>query len=153
MEKASLGSLGWISVIQDWWFPKTPLLIPTVFRWNGFLPCFSFAHRLHRAGVTGSAARVFAILWSSMSLLPPLKANGKQNHPHMLGQLGHQSPFPLKTEPGCSAQLAWLFSSLLHRLIGTFQMVLQKVVEEGQVEVTDTLIDDNNSAIQVGQEE
>lgn len=32
-------------------------------------------------------------------------------------------------------------------------MVLQKVVEEGQVEVTDTLIDDNNSAIQVGQEE
>ncbi|PKU34347.1 otofhypothetical protein [Limosa lapponica baueri] len=35
-----------------------------------------------------------------------------------------------------------------HRLIGTFRMVLQKVVEEGQVEVTDTLIDDNNSAIQ-----
>uniref|UniRef100_A0A8C0IJ79 Otoferlin n=1 Tax=Bubo bubo TaxID=30461 RepID=A0A8C0IJ79_BUBBB len=35
-----------------------------------------------------------------------------------------------------------------NRLIGTFQMVLQKVVEEGQVEVTDTLIDDNNSAIQ-----
>ncbi|XP_010185107.1 PREDICTED: otoferlin-like, partial [Mesitornis unicolor] len=33
-------------------------------------------------------------------------------------------------------------------LIGTFRMVLQKVVEEGQVEVTDTLIDDNNSAIQ-----
>lgn len=29
-------------------------------------------------------------------------------------------------------------------------MVLQKVVEEGHVEVTDTLIDDNNSAIQVG---
>ncbi|PKK17997.1 otoferlin, partial [Columba livia] len=35
-----------------------------------------------------------------------------------------------------------------NRLIGTFRMVLQKVVEEGQVEVTDTLIDDNNSAIQ-----
>ncbi|TRZ06737.1 hypothetical protein HGM15179_020369 [Zosterops borbonicus] len=29
-------------------------------------------------------------------------------------------------------------------------MVLQKVVEEGQLEVTDTLIDDNNSSIQVG---
>lgn len=29
-------------------------------------------------------------------------------------------------------------------------MVLQKVVEEGHVEVMDTLIDDNNSAIQVG---
>lgn len=29
-------------------------------------------------------------------------------------------------------------------------MVLQKVVVEGQLEVTDTLIDDNNSAIQVG---
>ncbi|KAH1172963.1 hypothetical protein KIL84_016802, partial [Mauremys mutica] len=35
-----------------------------------------------------------------------------------------------------------------NRLIGTFRMVLQKVVEEGQLEVTDTLIDDNNSAIQ-----
>ncbi|MBN3290178.1 KIF14 protein, partial [Polypterus senegalus] len=34
-----------------------------------------------------------------------------------------------------------------HRLIGTFRMVLQKVVEEGQLEVSDTLIDDNNSAI------
>ncbi|XP_074845158.1 otoferlin isoform X6 [Carettochelys insculpta] len=34
-----------------------------------------------------------------------------------------------------------------NRLIGTFRMVLQKVVEEGQLEVTDTLIDDNNSAI------
>lgn len=37
----------------------------------------------------------------------------------------------------------------LHRLIGTFQMVLQKVVEEGHLEVSDTLIDDNNTAIQV----
>uniref|UniRef100_U3JJ77 Otoferlin n=1 Tax=Ficedula albicollis TaxID=59894 RepID=U3JJ77_FICAL len=35
-----------------------------------------------------------------------------------------------------------------NRLIGTFRMVLQKVVAEGQLEVTDTLIDDNNSAIQ-----
>lgn len=35
-----------------------------------------------------------------------------------------------------------------NRLIGTFRMVLQKVVEEGQLEVTDTLIDDNNTAIQ-----
>ncbi|XP_068136053.1 otoferlin isoform X14 [Hyperolius riggenbachi] len=34
-----------------------------------------------------------------------------------------------------------------NRLIGTFRMVLQKVVEEAQLEVTDTLIDDNNSAI------
>lgn len=42
---------------------------------------------------------------------------------------------------------------LLRRLVGTFRMVLQKVVEEGQVEVTDTLIDDNNSTIQVGDEE
>ncbi|XP_056371665.1 otoferlin-like [Oenanthe melanoleuca] len=38
-----------------------------------------------------------------------------------------------------------------NRLIGTFRMVLQKVVAEGQLEVTDTLIDDNNSAIQVRQ--
>ncbi|XP_077187228.1 otoferlin isoform X6 [Paroedura picta] len=35
-----------------------------------------------------------------------------------------------------------------NRLIGTFRMVLQKVVEEGQLEVMDTLIDDNNSVIQ-----
>ncbi|XP_066450545.1 otoferlin isoform X3 [Eleutherodactylus coqui] len=34
-----------------------------------------------------------------------------------------------------------------NRLIGTFRMVLQKVVEEAQLEVMDTLIDDNNSAI------
>ncbi|KAL2082435.1 hypothetical protein ACEWY4_022253 [Coilia grayii] len=34
-----------------------------------------------------------------------------------------------------------------NRLIGTFRMVLQKVVEEGQLEVSDTLIDDNNTAI------
>uniref|UniRef100_A0A8C2F237 Otoferlin n=1 Tax=Cyprinus carpio TaxID=7962 RepID=A0A8C2F237_CYPCA len=34
-----------------------------------------------------------------------------------------------------------------NRLIGTFRMVLQKVVEEGHLEVSDTLIDDNNSAI------
>ncbi|XP_012659163.1 otoferlin [Otolemur garnettii] len=32
-------------------------------------------------------------------------------------------------------------------LIGTFRMVLQKVVEESHVEVTDTLIDDNNAII------
>ncbi|XP_013928402.1 PREDICTED: otoferlin-like, partial [Thamnophis sirtalis] len=35
-----------------------------------------------------------------------------------------------------------------NRLIGIFQMVLQKVVEEGQLNVTDTLIDDNNVSIQ-----
>ncbi|XP_069742588.1 otoferlin isoform X6 [Narcine bancroftii] len=34
-----------------------------------------------------------------------------------------------------------------NRLIGTFAMVLQKVVEEGQLDVSDTLIDDNNSCI------
>ncbi|KAM4043918.1 otoferlin [Anomaloglossus baeobatrachus] len=34
-----------------------------------------------------------------------------------------------------------------NRLIGTFRMVLQKVVEQAQLEVSDTLIDDNNSAI------
>ncbi|XP_028970511.2 otoferlin isoform X3 [Esox lucius] len=34
-----------------------------------------------------------------------------------------------------------------NRVIGTFKMVLQKVTEEGQLEVTDTLIDDNNTAI------
>ncbi|XP_048372576.1 otoferlin isoform X2 [Sphaerodactylus townsendi] len=34
-----------------------------------------------------------------------------------------------------------------NRLVGTFRMVLQKVVEEGQLEVTDTLIDDNNAVI------
>ncbi|XP_059837739.1 otoferlin isoform X4 [Hypanus sabinus] len=34
-----------------------------------------------------------------------------------------------------------------NRLIGTFGMVLQKVVEEGQLEVSDTLIDDNNTSI------
>ncbi|XP_078397631.1 otoferlin isoform X1 [Cetorhinus maximus] len=34
-----------------------------------------------------------------------------------------------------------------NRLIGTFGMVLQKVVEEGQLEISDTLIDDNNSSI------
>ncbi|XP_031437276.1 otoferlin isoform X3 [Clupea harengus] len=35
-----------------------------------------------------------------------------------------------------------------NRLIGTFRMVLQKVVEEGHLQVSDTLIDDNNTAIQ-----
>ncbi|XP_004839199.1 otoferlin isoform X1 [Heterocephalus glaber] len=34
-----------------------------------------------------------------------------------------------------------------NKLIGTFRMVLQKVVEENHVEVTDTLIDDNNAVI------
>ncbi|KAM9201034.1 otoferlin isoform 3-T3 [Dugong dugon] len=34
-----------------------------------------------------------------------------------------------------------------NKLIGTFRMVLQKVVEENHVEVTDTLIDDNNAII------
>ncbi|XP_032877367.1 otoferlin isoform X1 [Amblyraja radiata] len=34
-----------------------------------------------------------------------------------------------------------------NRLIGTFGMILQKVVEEGQLEVSDTLLDDNNSSI------
>lgn len=32
-------------------------------------------------------------------------------------------------------------------------MVLQKVVEENRVEVTDTLIDDNNAIIKVGSPE
>ncbi|XP_069925439.1 otoferlin [Oryctolagus cuniculus] len=35
-----------------------------------------------------------------------------------------------------------------NKLIGTFRMVLQKVVEESHVEVTDTLMDDNNAIIQ-----
>ncbi|XP_062323001.1 LOW QUALITY PROTEIN: otoferlin [Osmerus eperlanus] len=34
-----------------------------------------------------------------------------------------------------------------NRPVGSFQMVLQKVAEEGQLEVTDTLIDDNNTSI------
>ncbi|NP_001263649.1 otoferlin isoform X3 [Rattus norvegicus] len=34
-----------------------------------------------------------------------------------------------------------------NKLIGTFRMVLQKVVEENRVEVSDTLIDDNNAII------
>ncbi|XP_061667432.1 otoferlin isoform X3 [Syngnathoides biaculeatus] len=34
-----------------------------------------------------------------------------------------------------------------NRLVGTFCMVLQKVAEEGQLELTDTLIDDNNASI------
>ncbi|KAG7508019.1 otoferlin isoform X2 [Solea senegalensis] len=34
-----------------------------------------------------------------------------------------------------------------NRLVGTFSMVLQKVAEEGHVELTDTLIDDNNFLI------
>ncbi|XP_054422301.1 otoferlin isoform X3 [Pteronotus mesoamericanus] len=34
-----------------------------------------------------------------------------------------------------------------NKLIGTFRMVLQKVVEENYVEVTDTLIDDNNALL------
>ncbi|XP_036026830.1 otoferlin isoform X6 [Onychomys torridus] len=34
-----------------------------------------------------------------------------------------------------------------NKLVGTFRMVLQKVVEENRVEVTDTLIDDNNAII------
>ncbi|XP_035279805.1 otoferlin isoform X6 [Anguilla anguilla] len=37
-----------------------------------------------------------------------------------------------------------------NRLIGTFRMVLQKVVEDAQLEISDTLIDDNNTAIQTG---
>lgn len=35
------------------------------------------------------------------------------------------------------------------RLVGTFCMVLQKVAEEGHVQLTDTLIDDNNASIKV----
>ncbi|XP_033504490.2 otoferlin isoform X15 [Epinephelus lanceolatus] len=34
-----------------------------------------------------------------------------------------------------------------NRLVGTFSMVLQKVAEEGHLELTDTLIDDNNTSI------
>lgn len=34
-----------------------------------------------------------------------------------------------------------------NRLVGTFCMVLQKVAEEGHVQLTDTLIDDNNTSI------
>ncbi|KAM9339087.1 otoferlin isoform 2-T2 [Symphorus nematophorus] len=34
-----------------------------------------------------------------------------------------------------------------NRLVGTFCMVLQKVAEEGHLELTDTLIDDNNTSI------
>uniref|UniRef100_A0A3Q3WWF6 Otoferlin n=1 Tax=Mola mola TaxID=94237 RepID=A0A3Q3WWF6_MOLML len=36
-----------------------------------------------------------------------------------------------------------------NRLVGTFCMVLQKVAEEGRLELTDTLIDDNNTSIKV----
>ena len=40
----------------------------------------------------------------------------------------------------------WVFPC---RLVGTFCMVLQKVAEEGHLELTDTLIDDNNTSIKV----
>lgn len=40
-------------------------------------------------------------------------------------------------------------SALSRRLVGTFCMVLQKVAEEGHLELTDTLIDDNNTSIKV----
>ncbi|XP_059897346.1 otoferlin isoform X3 [Gadus macrocephalus] len=33
-----------------------------------------------------------------------------------------------------------------NRLVGTFQMVLQKVAQDGHLELTDTLVDDNNTA-------
>lgn len=52
------------------------------------------------------------------------------------------SLWPLCLTPRCPPAI--------HRLIGTFRMVLQKVVEENHVEVTDTLIDDNNAIIKVG---
>lgn len=37
----------------------------------------------------------------------------------------------------------------LCRLVGTFCMVLQKVAKDGHLELTDTLIDDNNTSIKV----
>uniref|UniRef100_A0A3Q3G9J7 Otoferlin n=1 Tax=Kryptolebias marmoratus TaxID=37003 RepID=A0A3Q3G9J7_KRYMA len=43
--------------------------------------------------------------------------------------------------------ISWLFLVFSCRLIGTFCMVLQKVAEEGHLELTDTLIDDNNTSI------
>lgn len=52
------------------------------------------------------------------------------------------SLWPLHLKPPCTPAI--------HRLIGTFRMVLQKVVEENHVEVTDTLIDDNNALLKVG---
>lgn len=45
-----------------------------------------------------------------------------------------------------NSRLSLVFSC---RLIGTFCMVLQKVAEEGHLELTDTLIDDNNTSIKV----
>lgn len=65
------------------------------------------------------------------------------------------SPLPCHSQP-LGMSLLTLASSpeahvpCVHRLIGTFRMVLQKVVEENHVEVTDTLIDDNNAIIKVG---
>ncbi len=43
----------------------------------------------------------------------------------------------------------WLCFVISCRLVGTFCMVLQKVAEEGHLELTDTLIDDNNTSIKV----
>lgn len=40
--------------------------------------------------------------------------------------------------------------SLTNRVIGTFSMVLQQLVEVGQVSVSDCLLDDNNVAMKVG---
>ena len=45
--------------------------------------------------------------------------------------------------------MTFLLCLCLSRPVGSFQMVLQKVAEEGQLEVTDTLIDDNNTSIKV----
>lgn len=70
-----------------------------------------------------------------------------------------EQAFPLSSPLSPSLPLTASEMSLLtlkphvpcvHRLIGTFRMVLQKVVEENHVEVTDTLIDDNNAIIKVG---
>lgn len=45
--------------------------------------------------------------------------------------------------------VTWFRSVFSCRLVGTFCMVLQKVAEEGHLELTDTLIDDNNTSIKV----
>ena len=45
---------------------------------------------------------------------------------------------------------SYFCSSFAFRLVGTFQMVLQKVAQDGYLELTDTLVDDNNTATKVG---
>uniref|UniRef100_A0A4W5JNP9 Otoferlin n=1 Tax=Hucho hucho TaxID=62062 RepID=A0A4W5JNP9_9TELE len=94
----------------------------------------------------GKGDRIAKVTFRGLSLYTPVLENCEDE-----ARFDETFRWPIASRVGENEMLevqVFNYSKVFtNRVIGTFKMVLQKVAEVGQLEVTDTLIDDNNTAI------